>query len=93
MQISEEVGHCLYLAQPAKVKETLVLDATILDLYLRLLEDNVAQSYTLYSKLSRLRLAIDFVALNLVFEVLHQVKGIIKNWMSVFRRDSQKING
>lgn len=94
-QISMEVGRFLHFAQPQSLQELLLIDVACLDRYLRVLEENNVPSSTLVAKLSRLRVAIDFLSPSLEPEQLchvKKVKGVLKNWRSVLGRDVRLAN-
>lgn len=69
----------MHFAKPQNLQELLLLDVACLDRYMRALEENSVPSST--HKLSRLKVAIDFLSLSLDPEQLchvEKVKGVLK---------------
>ena len=91
-QISAEVSRYLFFSEKKKLDKNLLLNAEVMNAYLREVERSGLTPSTERAKLNRLRSSIEFLCLGLDTEHLPQVakiKQILSNWISVLGKEAK----
>ncbi len=94
-QISQEVSRYLHFADPSRLRQELLLDATALDRYLQTMEQQAVQASTQNAKLCHIRQGINYLQLNLDPGEVQQVGRVLEligNWSSAIGKEARKAN-